>query len=169
MTNEELDQLIESAMETGIVHNLIPESTRQLMRARLNEVRAAAHQTHEPDDWKFCLMCAVRAMTEGRAPQWITPDLEPGSTVTGVVLRMGQVPTRFGEDKAPFTDLWTDGADRVRITGMSLGLRNALDSAEPQVGDTLTVTYEGVHLLEHGPYRGHETKRYSVQVERGHH
>lgn len=47
----------------------------------------------EVHDWDGCLMCAVRALTEGRAPEWaLNNDRKPGDTVTGVVLRQGETP-----------------------------------------------------------------------------
>jgi|SRR6478735_6506643 len=120
------------------------------------------NETHE---WDGCLMCAVRALTEGRPREWVG-TAEPGSTVTGVVLKMGTQPTAWGSGQAPYLDLWTGGVSRVRVAGHSTVLREALLAAEAQVGDTVTVTRheDRANVKTQNTYRV-----FSVEIERGHH
>lgn len=124
------------------------------------------HGRHEGD----CLMCAVRALTEGRPPEWANPqDRVAGDTVTGVMMRKGATPTAFSSEPVTYIDLWTGGANRVRVTAFGEALRYAIDRAEIQVGDTVTVRFDGVLPLNK-PQRGIATYRaYTVTVERGHH
>lgn len=125
--------------------------------------------TIEPHDWDGCLMCAVRALTEGRPKDWVmTNTLEPGQAITGVVLRQGQQPSHY-EPQVPYVDLWLGGPERVRVAGHGLSLREALLAAETQVGDTVTVTFEGESEIQTGKFKGHMFKRYTVGVRRGHH
>lgn len=121
--------------------------------------------THEPDG---CLMCAVRALTEGDAPVW-WPG-EPGASVTGVVVRMGQLPAEaFSPEPIPFVDLWLGHLDRVRIKAYGSTIRRALEAAAPQVGDTLTVTFEGHREIPAGRQRGQKYRHHTVTITRGHH
>lgn len=121
-------------------------------------------------DWDGCLMCAVRALTEGKPREWGPPqDLEPGAEVTGVILRMGTVSSRFSTEPVPFVDLWIGGVERVRITQFGLPMRTAIAATEPQIGDTLTVRFEGERAIESGRYEGKTYKAYSATIERGHH
>ncbi len=118
---------------------------------------------HHEDD---CLMCAVRALTEGRAKEW-TPE-EPGE-VTGVILRQGVQPTYFS-GKAPFLELWLGGRERVRVTGHAAMLAQVIEAAELQVGDTVTVRYLG---KRQGKASGRtaaprEYKAFELDVSRGH-
>jgi len=127
--------------------------------------------TDETHDWDGCLMCAVRALTEGRPQDWaLRKDPAEGDTVTGVVLRMGTQPTYYTDAQAPYVDLWLGGVERVRVAGHGTMLREALISAEIQVGDTVTVTFEGVKPI---PAKGRQPersfKKFTVTVERGHH
>ena len=125
-------------------------------------------QTH---DWDGCLMCAVRALTEGRPKDWATrKDMVEGETVTGVVIRQGTQPTYYNDGQAPYVDLWLGGVERVRVAGHSQVLREALISAEIQVGDTVTVTFEGTKQFQpkagNGPL---SYKTFTIEVQRGHH
>lgn len=125
--------------------------------------------TTETHDWDGCLMCAVRMLTEGRSKDWpLDPDRKPGDTITGVVLRQGIQPSHF-ESQVPYVDLWLGGPDRARVAGHGSSLRDSLDAAETQVGDTVTVTFEKVHEIESGKYKGRPFKVYTVEVKRGHH
>jgi hypothetical protein len=117
---------------------------------------------HHEDD---CLMCAVRALTEGRAREW-RPE-EPGQ-VTGVVLRQGTQPAHFG-GSVPFIELWLGGTERVRVVGHSGMLAQVIEAAELQVGDTATVRYVGkgqTKIKQVGPVR--EYKVWELDVSRGH-
>lgn len=123
----------------------------------------------ETHDWDGCLMCAVRALTEGRAKDWsMDPERKVGDTITGVVLRQGQQPSHF-EAQVPYVELWLGGAERVRVAGHGMVLREALLAAEIQVGDTVTVTFEKVAEIQKGPRAGTTYKVYEVTVQRGHH
>lgn len=118
---------------------------------------------HHEDD---CLMCAVRALTEGRAREWM-PD-EPAE-VTGVVLRMGTQPTHYSGN-APFVELWLGGRERTRVTGHGNMLASLIEGAELQVGDTATIRYLGKRPVKSrrpsaGPL---EYKAYELEVQRGH-
>lgn len=124
-------------------------------------------------DWDGCLMCAVRALTEGRPQTWGLrakgeADPTPGSSVSGVVMRMGEQASHF-ESKVPYVDLWLGGIERVRVAGHSISLREAIISAELQVGDSVTFTYEGE--VQFQPKNGGPSsfRKFSATVERGHH
>jgi hypothetical protein len=123
------------------------------------------NETHAPDG---CLMCAVRALTEGEPRTW-WPD-EPAS-VHGVVLRQGSVPSQFSiyGGEVPFVDLWLGGTERVRVMAYGAMLGAALARAEIQVGDTLTVAYEGQGFIERGKHAGRQFRKHTVNVMRGHH
>lgn len=118
-------------------------------------------QGHHADG---CLMCTVRALTEGRAKEWQTG--EPGE-VTGVVLRQGTQPTAWSNDPVPFIELWLGGQSRVRVTAHSSVLNSLIVGAEIQVGDTVTVRYLGKRPTT---VRGKpmEYKAFELSVERGH-
>jgi hypothetical protein len=122
-------------------------------------------EQHTPDG---CLMCAVRALTEGEPKAW-WPN-EPAS-VKGVVLKRGEVPSQFSiyGGTVPFVDLWLGGTERVRVMAYGAILGGAIQKADPAVGDTLTVVYEGQGTIEHGKHAGKPFRRHSVTVERGHH
>ncbi len=110
-------------------------------------------------------MCAVRALTEGRAKEWATD--EP-SEATGVVLRMGTQPTYFA-GSAPFLELWLGGQERVRVTGHAAMLSSLIEGAEVQVGDTVTVRYTGKRPLKPGRSGApREYKTFELEVRRGH-
>lgn len=114
-------------------------------------------------------MCLVRALTEGEPKTW-WPN-EPAS-VKGVVLVQGRVRDRFALDtdgKVSFVDLWLGGMNRVRILTYGFTLSEAMAKASPQVGDTLTVHYEGQGTIERGKYAGRPFRKHLVEIERGHH
>jgi hypothetical protein len=121
-------------------------------------------ETHDHQD--DCLMCAVRALTEGDPATTWNPT-EAGETISGVVLRQGTLTTDFGQ--VPFVDLWQGGTGRVRVKAYGSSLRHALDGAAAQIGDRLQVWFDGERIL---PARGHHPARpykaYSVNVQRGH-
>lgn len=118
--------------------------------------------THED----ACLMCAVRALTEGYPSESWTPDTE-GQTISGVVLKQGEVATNLGA--IPFVDLWTGGTHRVRVMAYAITLRHALARTEALVGDRLQVWFDGQGILPaKGDYPEHSYKRFSVNVQRGH-
>jgi hypothetical protein len=121
-----------------------------------------AIEGHHEDD---CLMCAVRALTEGRAKEWATE--EPGE-VTGVILRQGTQPTHFS-GSAPYIELWLGGRDRIRVTGHAAMLAQIIEGGELQVGDTVTVRYVGKRPIKSkravGPT---EYKSFELEVQRGH-
>lgn len=144
---------------------------RLTLRSHDGMVAGMTEMMNETHDWDGCLMCAVRALTEGRPKDWaMTKNLEPGDTVTGVILRQGTQPTHWSDSPVPYVDLWLGGVTRVRVTGHGQVLREALVSAETQVGDTLTVTFEGTRELPPKGGRGPLTyKMFAVSVDRGHH
>lgn len=117
---------------------------------------------HVPDG---CLLCAVRALTEGTPEIW-----NPGepATVTGVVLRQGHLPSTF-QTSVPFVHLWVEGLRRVRIMGYGLTLGTALEGAALQIGDTLTVEYLGYRTIERGKWAGRPYRHHEISVKRGHH
>lgn len=116
---------------------------------------------HESD----CLMCAVRALTEGDPAVSWNPTVE-GATISGVVLRQGTLATDFGP--VPFVDLWTGGTGRVRIKAYGSSLRHAIDGAAPQIGDRLSVWFDGERVMESGRMKGRPYKAFSANVQRGH-
>lgn len=119
------------------------------------------NETKHSDD---CLMCAVRALTEGNPPLW---QFETYPETSGVVLKMGEVASDFGT--VPFVDLWRGGDVRVRIMGYSASLRHALSAAAPQIGDTLSVWFDGVRSMPAGgKFGGREYRAFSANVQRGH-
>lgn len=120
-----------------------------------------------PDHEVSCLMCAVRALTEGDpAATWV-PTTE-GQTISGVVLRRGEVATNFG--KVPFVDLWTGGTGRVRVMAYSSSLRHALDAGAALIGDRLQVWFDGESVIDRpgAVMHGRAYKKFSVNVQRGH-
>jgi hypothetical protein len=119
---------------------------------------------HEAD----CLMCAVRALTEGDpAVRWPTDD-SMAETVSGVVLRQGEVSTNLGQ--FPFVDLWLGRSNRVRVMAYNDSLRHALSGAAAQVGDRLTIRFDGEQIIDRPgrPLHGRPYKTYTVEVQRGH-
>jgi hypothetical protein len=113
-----------------------------------------------------CLMCAVRALTEGNPPVWQFTD--KGDNVSGVVLKMGNVSTDFGQ--VPYVDLWLGGHRRSRIMAYASMLRHAIEGQAPQIGDTVTVKFEGTKEFQPGTTtHGRTYKLFTVTVERGHH
>lgn len=164
MTNSiDLDSLIRAAVDSGITSTLIPRETADLMRARLDELIGAGHN-HE----NGCLMCAVRALTEGVPRAW-QPE-EPGS-ITGVVLTKGSFPNPLSvlsSNEIRYVDLWLGGVERTRINAYGMSLSHSLHQADPQIGDTVTVTYLGVRPIERGKWAGREYKAFEVSVQRGH-
>lgn len=123
------------------------------------------HDTEGQDHEANCLMCAVRALTEGDPAATWNPT-EAGQTISGVVLRQGTLATEFGP--VPFVDLWQGGTGRVRVKAYGSGLRHALDQAAALIGDRLQVWYDGETILEKGRMAGHPYKHYSSNVQRGH-
>lgn len=111
-------------------------------------------------------MCAVRALTEGDPAATWTPT-QPGQTISGVVLRQGEVATNFGP--VPFVDLWQGGTGRVRVLAYQASLRHQLSSAAAQIGDRLQLWFDGTQDL---PARGSRPattyKVFSHNVQRGH-
>ena len=128
---------------------------------------------HHEDD---CLMCAVRALTEGRAREW-NPDqvaeVAALNEVTGVVLRQGTQPTHFS-GSAPFVELWLGGRDRVRVTGHAAMLASLIEGAEIQVGDTVTVRYLGKREAKMSASQArtgrppNQYKMFELEIRRGH-
>lgn len=112
-----------------------------------------------------CLMCAVRALTEGDPAASWNPT-EPGQTISGVVLRMGVVTSDFGQ--VPYVDLWTGGTGRVRVKAYGSFLRHELDGAAAQVGDRLSIWFDGEKQVEKGRLAGKLYRSFSVNVQRGH-
>lgn len=121
-----------------------------------------AAQDHEAT----CLMCAVRALTEGDPATTWTPT-KPGSTISGVVLRQGDVTTSFGP--VPFVDLWQGGTGRVRVVAYQASLRHALAQGAAQIGDRLQLRFDGERYLpERGSRAAMSYKMFSHNVQRGH-
>lgn len=121
-------------------------------------------ETH--DHQADCLMCAVRALTEG-APNQIWTPTDPGSTVSGVVLRQGEVTTNLGS--FPFVDLWQGGTSRIRVMAYGARLRHALSGAAAQIGDRLQIWFDGEQEIPGKSGSGPRVyKAYSVNVHRGH-
>lgn len=122
-------------------------------------------QGHHADG---CLMCAVRALTEGRAKEWAPGD-EP-CEISGIVLRQGTQPTAWSNDPVPFIELWLGGQSRTRVTGHSAVLSSLIIGAEIQVGDTVTVRYLGKADTKPDRRTGtvHQYRKFELSVERGH-
>jgi hypothetical protein len=123
------------------------------------------HDTEGQDHEANCLMCAVRALTEGDPAATWMPDTE-GQTISGVVLRMGELSTDFG--RIPFVDLWMGGTGRVRIKAYQGNLRHAIDGVAPLVGDRLQVWFDGKRDIESGKLKGRRYSAFSANVQRGH-
>lgn len=124
--------------------------------------------TNEPHIPDGCLMCTVRALTEGEPEIW-NPG-EPAS-VKGVVIRTGTVTSEYTlwDVMIPFVDLWLGGLSRVRIVAYGATLRSAIEKAEVKVGDTMTAEYLGFGEILTGKYAGKPYRKYAATVERGHH
>ena len=124
------------------------------------------HDTNATDHEASCLMCAVRALTEGDPAVTWFPS-EPGATIAGVVLKMGtSADNLLGQ--VPFVDLWTGGTGRVRIKLYAHSLRHSLDGVAPKIGDRLQVWFDGEETSTTGQYAGRQYKRFSANVQRGH-
>ncbi|AAT36800.1 Pas52 [Actinoplanes phage phiAsp2] len=121
----------------------------------------------EHDHPDNCLMCAVRALTEGDPAATWNPTTE-GATIGGVVLRQGEVHTNLGQ--IPFVDLWQGGTGRVRVMAYASSLRRALTAEAPQIGDRLQVWFDGQGEIDRPghPLHGRPYKRFSANVQRGH-
>jgi hypothetical protein len=115
-----------------------------------------------------CLLCAVRALTEGQPEAWQPTTL--GDQVQGVVLKTGTQPSDFGRDgSVRFVDLYSGVSSRIRVWAYSSVLAREIERAEVQVGDVLTVTYAGLGIAPTGRFAGREYKKFTVSVTRGHH
>jgi hypothetical protein len=125
------------------------------------------HDVTAQDHEAGCLMCAVRALTEGNPAVTWTPT-EPGATISGVVLRQGELAHAFGP--IPFVDLWMGGTGRVRVMAYSGTLRTALANVAAQVGDRLQVWFDGPGTIDRPghPMHGRSYKAFSANVQRGH-
>jgi hypothetical protein len=123
--------------------------------------------TEQHDHPDTCLMCAVRALTEG-APAATWAPREPGQTISGVVLRQGEVETDFDMGPVPFVDLWQGGTGRVRVVAYAATLRLALSQAGAQVGDRLQLRYDRDRTVEKGVMAGRTVKVFIAEVQRGH-
>lgn len=136
-------------------------------QAEVRELVRAADAYRTPQDHEAnCLMCAVRALTEGDPAATWTPT-EPGATISGVVLRQGEVHTNIGT--IPYVDLWQGGTGRVRVMAYAGTLRHALSGASAQIGDRLQIRFEGrSHLPERDSRPALPYKVFSVEVQRGH-
>lgn len=121
--------------------------------------------TEQHDHPDNCLMCAVRALTEGDPAATWTPTTE-GATISGVVLRQGEVHTNMGP--VPFVDLWQGGTGRVRVMAYSGRLRHVLAGAAAQIGDRLQVWFDGEREVPGGKHQGLKYKSWSINVQRGH-
>jgi hypothetical protein len=120
--------------------------------------------TNTPD----CLMCAVRQLTEGTPTVWRPEHI--GDSITGVVLTKGQTVNNWGS--YPHVDLWLGGERRARVVGMKSSVRQGLEAASAQIGDQLTVTYQGnttENRYMFGDMRETTISNYEVKVTRGHH
>lgn len=138
------------------------QEIRELVRAVDNYRDTVSNNGDDHQD--NCLMCAVRALTEGDpAVNWVPTN--PGDTVSGVVLRTGTLATDFGP--APFVDLWTGGNGRIRVKAFGSSIRHALDQAAVHLGDRLEIRYDGTRETKTRfgmqPY-----KMFSADVRRGH-
>lgn len=121
-----------------------------------------------PEEGEGCIMCAVRALTEGEPAVFWTP--EPGQSVSGVVLRIGHEPNEFHPSgRVLFVDLWTGGTGRIRVRAYAGSLENAIRTAEVVVGDRLTLTRGEDGTLTKGMYAGRQYKMFTADVRRGHH
>jgi hypothetical protein len=118
-----------------------------------------------PNHQDNCLMCAVRALTAGDPELTWKPETE-GQMVSGVVLRQGETESHYGP--APYVDLWLGGTARTRVVANPLMLRAALERAEAEVGDTLTIWFEGWSEPIHGPNRDRRVRVFRAAVRRGH-
>jgi hypothetical protein len=114
-----------------------------------------------------CIICAVRQLTEGQPITW-APN-EEGQEVSGIVLRVGTMPSPFSAGPVRFVDLWLGGRSRIRIAAYGASLDNAIRNAEAQVGDRLSVKFEGIGRLTKGHLAGREYKIFTTDVRRGHH
>lgn len=140
------------------------DEIRELVRAADDYARPRT----EPDDHEdTCLMCAVRALTEGDPAVTWNPIVE-GQTISGVVLRMGELAEVFG--RIPYVDLWLGGTGRIRIKAYSSTLRHAIEGVAPQIGDRLSVWFDGERTITRPgrPMDGKPYKTYSANVQRGH-
>lgn len=126
------------------------------------------HKT--PEEGPDCLMCAVRALTEGEPAVFWNPN--PGQSVSGVVLRIDHEPSPFapnGGDRVLFVDLWTGGTGRIRVRAYAASLDNAIRTAAALVGDRLTLTRGEDGTLTRGAFAGRPFKTFTADVRRGHH
>lgn len=124
----------------------------------------------KPHQVDGCLMCAVRALTEGTPEIW-NPTVE-GETAGGVILRTGMAVHPFSShesDRAPFVDLWTGGMGRIRVVGYSGHLRAGIQAAEGKVGDVMSIRFDGTGIVVKGQHEGRPYRKFTVTVTRGHH
>ena len=122
----------------------------------------------EPTHQEGCLLCAVRALTEGE-PEYIEFK-EPGDEVKGVVIRTGRRLSAMAldGDGYPYVWLWLGGHERVGVVGYGTTMRAGLMDADAKVGDTLTIRFEERTEIKTGRFAGKPYSRYSVAVQRGH-
>jgi len=116
-----------------------------------------------------CPLCIYRELSEGTPKIW-TPGTA-GQTVAGAVLSIGLTETPY--KAVPHVDLWLGRTERIRVIAYGATLQRGLREARPQVGDRLTVRFNGLATLPPNPLAGRREPRqyrdFTVSVTRGHH
>jgi hypothetical protein len=122
------------------------------------------HEHHEEN----CLMCAVRALTVGTPTPW-RPE-NPGDEINGVIVAKGTLTSEFAiNGSVPYWDLWLGGQkERIRVTGWGMLLRREMADRKADVGDTVSVRFDGMSTVRRGKYAGREYRAFTVKVRRGH-
>ena len=59
--------------------------------------------------------------------------------------------------------------ERVRVAGHGMSLRGVLEAIEAEIGDTVTIRFEGEQEIQTGKMAGKTFRKFSGDVRRGHH
>lgn len=104
------------------------------------------------------------SVQEDDAEGWV--PTERGESISGVVVKVGEVRSDFSDDMCPTVTVQTKTGDKFRVIGYGSVLKRELEDAAPKVGDLLAVKYWGTKVLKKGKFQGKEYKHFSVAVKR---
>lgn len=105
----------------------------------------------------------LNSVQEDDAEGWV--PTERGESVSGVVVKVGEVRSDFSDDMCPTVTVQTKDGDKYRVIGYGSVLKRELEDAAPKVGDLLAVKYWGEKVLKKGKFAGKNYKHFSVAVK----
>jgi hypothetical protein len=110
----------------------------------------------------------LNTVQEDDAEGWVPS--EPGESLTGVVVKVGETRSDFardGEDPmVPTVTVQTREGDKYRVIGFGAVLKREMADAHPEVGDLFAVKYFGERILKKGKFAGKKYKHFAVAVRK---